>query len=259
MTNQLQVFKFRENEVRVAVIDGEPWWVALDVCNVLEHSNSRMALERLDDDEKGVSSIYTPGGNQAMAVVNEPGLYTLVLGSRKPEAREFKRWITHDVIPAIRKHGMYFTHATAEALMNDPRALAQVFLALADERDARHVAEAKCETLETKIEEDRPLVEFANVVGDTADLITVSQMAKLLNSKEIPMGQKRLFAWLRDVGLLRFNNEPYQQYVDQGYFHVREVLRQTAFGIRSYTQTMITGKGQIYITERLRREMIATA
>jgi len=112
-----RVFSYQNQQVRTILIDGEPWFVAKDVCEVLEHTNSRMALERLDEDEKGVSSIYTPGGIQQMAIVNEPGLYSLILGSRKPEAKSFKRWITHEVIPAIRTTGMYAAPMALEDLI----------------------------------------------------------------------------------------------------------------------------------------------
>lgn len=105
--NHLQIFNYEQSDIRTILINNEPWWVAKDVCDVLEHSNSRMALDRLDEDEKGVSSIYTPGGTQEMQIINEPGLYSLILGSRKPEAKAFKRWITHEVIPAIRNTGSY--------------------------------------------------------------------------------------------------------------------------------------------------------
>lgn len=106
--NEIRVFNSDQfGEVRTVTIDDEPWFVAADVCRALEIGNSRMATERLDDDEKGVSLIDTPGGQQELTVINEPGLYSLVLGSRKPEAKAFKRWITHEVIPALRKTGSY--------------------------------------------------------------------------------------------------------------------------------------------------------
>ncbi|MCM3294247.1 Bro-N domain-containing protein, partial [Paenibacillus sp. MER 180] len=105
--NQLQVFNFSGNDIRVVTKDGQPWWVAKDVCEVLEIKNNRDALARLDEDEKGVDSTDTLGGAQQVQVVNEPGLYSLILGSRKPEAKQFKRWITHEVIPTIRKTGAY--------------------------------------------------------------------------------------------------------------------------------------------------------
>ena len=104
---ELSVFAFDSHAVRVVLRDGDPWFVAADVCAALTIGNTAMALERLDDDEKGVSSIDTLGGMQQMAIVNEPGLYTLILGSRKPEAKRFKRWITHEVLPSIRKTGAY--------------------------------------------------------------------------------------------------------------------------------------------------------
>ena len=110
MNNELQVFNSSEfGNVRVVQVDGEPWFVAADVCRALEISNSRDAVARLDDDEKGVGSTDTLGGKQGMQIINEPGLYTLVLGSRKPEAKTFKRWVTHEVLPTIRKTGSYKT------------------------------------------------------------------------------------------------------------------------------------------------------
>lgn len=110
MNNELQVFNSSEfGNVRVVQVDGEPWFVAADVCRALEISNSRDAVARLDDDEKGVGSTDTLGGKQGVQIINEPGLYTLVLGSRKPEAKTFKRWVTHEVLPAIRKTGSYKT------------------------------------------------------------------------------------------------------------------------------------------------------
>ena len=108
--SDLSIFSFDQSAVRVVTVDGEPWFVAADVCAALTIGNNRDALTRLDDDEKGVGSIYTPGGSQEMAIINEFGLYSLILGSRKPEARRFKRWVTHEVLPSIRKTGSYGQH-----------------------------------------------------------------------------------------------------------------------------------------------------
>jgi prophage antirepressor-like protein len=105
--NELIPFSFKNTKIRVIMKDGEPWFVAKDVCDILGHTNSRMALEMLDDDEKGVSKVYTPGGNQEMNVVSESGLYNLIFRSNKPEAKAFRRWVTHEVLPAIRKTGRY--------------------------------------------------------------------------------------------------------------------------------------------------------
>lgn len=113
----IQPFEFPATgqPVRVVTIDGEPWWIAIDVCGVLQHSNSRQALSHLDDDEKGVTTADTPGGPQELATVNEPGLYSLILRSRKPQAKAFKRWITHEVIPSIRKTGSYEANGSENA------------------------------------------------------------------------------------------------------------------------------------------------
>ena len=107
MSSQLIPFSFESHEIRVMLVDNTPWWVAADVCAALDIGNISMALSRLDDDEKGISSVDTLGGKQDVLTVNEPGLYSLILGSRKPEAKAFKRWVTHEVIPSIRQTGSY--------------------------------------------------------------------------------------------------------------------------------------------------------
>ena len=121
MENKLMIF---ENDafgkVRTLKLNGEPWFVAADVCKALELGNPSMTVERLDDDEKGISTIDTLGGKQRMAIINEPGLYSLVITSRKPEAKAFKRWITHEVIPAIRKYGGYMTKSLLEQVLENP-------------------------------------------------------------------------------------------------------------------------------------------
>jgi prophage antirepressor-like protein len=113
--NEIQkVFNYQGSQVRTVIKNGESWFVAKDVCDILKHSNSRVAVDRLDEDEKGVSKVYTPGGIQDMTVVNEAGLYSLVLTSNLPEAKAFKRWITHEVIPQIRKTGSYSVQPMSE-------------------------------------------------------------------------------------------------------------------------------------------------
>ena len=121
MDNKLVTFENAAfGKIRTLTIDGEPWFVAADVCKALELGNPSMTVERLDDDEKGISTIDTLGGKQRMAIINEPGLYSLVITSRKPEAKAFKRWITHEVIPAIRKHGAYMTKSVLEQVLENP-------------------------------------------------------------------------------------------------------------------------------------------
>ena len=117
MDQLIQFFYEGNKPIRSVLVNDDPWFVAKDVCDVLDIANSRDAVGRLDDDERGVVSTDTLGGNQEMQAVNESGLYSLVLGSRKPEAKAFKRWITHEVIPSIRRHGAYLTPSTIEEVL----------------------------------------------------------------------------------------------------------------------------------------------
>ena len=188
--NQLQkVFNYGMNEVRTIVKGEDVWFVAKDVCDVLEIKNSRDALGRLDDDEKGVALTDTPGGKQEMVIVNEPGLYSLILGSRKPEAKEFKRWITHKVIPSIRKHGGYLTPEKIEEALLNPDTLIQLATNLKVEREKRLEAEKV-------VQEQRPKVIFADAVGASKTSILIGELAKLLKQNGIDTGQRRLFDWL---------------------------------------------------------------
>ena len=158
MTQEIKVFKNEEfGALRTVSMNGESWFVAADVCKALEINNGRMATDRLDADEKNTVSL-TDGnrGNPNMTIVNEPGLYTLILGSRKPEARAFKRWITHEVIPSIRKNGAYMTEQTIDKIMTDPANFLKLVEALAEERqknsvlqNALTVSEANNEELKT--------------------------------------------------------------------------------------------------------------
>ena len=144
MENKLMIF---ENDafgkVRTLNLNGEPWFVAADVCKALELGNPSMTVERLDDDEKGISTIDTLGGKQRMAIINEPGLYSLVLSSRKPEAKAFKRWITHEVLPNIRKHGVYITDEKLKLFAEHPELLDALMKSLyaAHAENLRHRAE----------------------------------------------------------------------------------------------------------------------
>lgn len=246
MENNLQIFKNDQfGEVRTIVKDGEPWFVAADVCRALEHSNVTIAMDRLDDDEKAKLNLGLSGGDTNC--VNEPGLYTLVLGSRKPQAKEFRRWITHDIVPTIRKTGGY--------VANDELFLA-TYLPNADEATKAMFSAtlATMRSLNEKIERDKPLVQFAEHVGSTSDCLTIRQFAKIVNDETIPLGEKRLFKWLRERKYLDQNNVAYQRYIDSGYFNVREVSKNTVVGARVFPQTIVTGKGQIYLLSKLREE-----
>ena len=255
--NKMQVFSSQQfGNVRVVERDGEPWFVAADVCKALEIANNRDALTRIDDDEKGVALADTLGGKQEVTIVNEPGLYSLVLGSRKPEAKVFKRWVTHEVIPTIRKTGGYVQAGREEEFIE------RYFPAFSDETKLIMVKDLRAQVLALKADnarqqaqlaEQQPKVEFADHVADSKTLLTVSAFAKIVQNEDIKLGRNKLMAWLRDSGYLRANNEPYQQYIKQGLFRVREVYVNGIF----YPVTFITGKGQLYLVEKLRAEFCA--
>lgn len=239
--NDLKIFESEAfGKIRVLEKDGEPWFVAADVCRALEHSNNRMALERLDDDEKGVSSIYTPGGPQETSVVNEPGLYALVLGSRKPEAKAFKRWITHEVIPSIRRHGAYMTPKTLEAAIMNPDYLLKVVVALKDEKDKRKALEAANASLTVDLEIARPKAEYFDHLVDRNLLTGLRETAKELGTKE-----KVFVRFLLDRKYLYRDKKgrllPYAQYVDD-LFTVKECINEKTQW--AGTQTMVTPKGR---------------
>lgn len=237
----------RFGNVRVVEREEEPWFVAMDVCKALEIKNGPDACKRLDDDEKMTidltdSHFGVRGGAQKLTIVNEPGLYSLVLSSRKPEAKEFKRWIVHEVIPSIRKHGAYITPAKIEEILADPDIIINLATTLKEER-------AKRKELESVVEEQKPLVEFANKVANTDKLISMGKMSKLLKDEHIDIGRNRLFKYLRDNKILTKKNLPYQRYVNSGYFQVKETSNSNGVFLTTY----ITGKGQMYLVKLARK------
>lgn len=135
--NNLQVFNYNGNEVRTIQKDGEPWWVLKDVCEVLGLSSPHKVFDRLDEDEKGRNQIPTPGGEQEMTVINESGLYNVILRSDKPEAKPFRKWVTSEVLPSIRKHGAYMTPETLEQAILNPDMMIKLCTALKDEQDKK--------------------------------------------------------------------------------------------------------------------------
>ena len=252
LTTDIQIFKNEQfGQIRVVERDGEPWFVAVDICGALDIANSRDALTRIDEDEKGVALTDTLGGAQEVAVVNEPGLYSLVLGSRKSEARAFKRWITHDVIPAIRKTGMYATPATVEAMLANPDTMIQGLQAFKDEREQRLA-------LETRVVADAPKVAFADAVETSTDSCLVGQLAKIIRQNGYEIGANRLFEYLRKEGYLcragSNRNMPTQRSMEAGWFEVKEsVLENPDGSIRVVRTPKVTGKGQIYFVNKFLR------
>lgn len=246
--SEMQIFQNRAfGAVRVVEHEGEPWFVAKDVCECLELTDVSKTISLLDDDEKGTNSIRTPGGKQDMLIVSEPGLYSLVLRSRKPEAKAFKRWIVHEVIPSIRRTGGY----GAPALPNF-RNPAEAARAWADKEEQRLLEEQKRLALEQRMEEVKPKVVFAESIEVAKTSISVGEMAKLIKQATgYDIGQNRFFEWLRNRGYLHKDgsqtNMPTQRSMDAGWMEIKEGTRIGSSGESRITRTpKITGKGQIY-------------
>lgn len=245
--NEIQVFRNEQfGEVRTVVLDGEPWFVANDICRVLEFANSSDVIKRLDDDEKSGVVLNDPHGRaQNTNVVSEAGLYTLVLGSRKPEAKRFKRWITHEVIPTIRRHGAYATGATIENIIADPESGIKLLQALKREQERRKEAEELAE-------KQKPKVLFADAVEASDNSILVGELAKILRQNGVETGQNRLFRWMRNNGyIMRYKNIPTQYSMELGLMDIKERAINNPDGSVKLTQTIkITGAGQRYFINK---------
>ena len=241
----LQVFSYEENEVRTVKKGSDILWILKDVCGILGIEKYRDAAARLDDDEREPVLVDTLGGRQEMIAVTESGLYSIILLSRKPEAKKFKRWVTHEVLPTIRKHGAYVTPAKLEELMNDPDSWIKVLTALKEERSAK-------ERLQLEATENKPKVIFADAVSVSEGTILIGELAKILKGNGIEIGQNRLFEKLRRDGYLIKRkgtdyNAPTQRAMELGLFRVKETAITHSDGHVTISKTTkVTGKGQQY-------------
>jgi len=244
--NELQVFSYEGNEIRTVRKGEETWWVLKDVCEILDLTTTARVAERLDDDEVSQTHIIDSiGRKQETTIVSESGLYNVILRSDKPEAKKFKRWVTHEVLPTIRRHGAYVTPARLEELMNDPDAWIKVLTALKDERAAK-------ERLQLQAAEDKPKVIFADAVSVSEGTILIGELAKILKGNGIEIGQNRLFERLRQDGYLIKRkgtdyNAPTQRAMELGLFKVKETAITHSDGHVTISKTTkVTGKGQQY-------------
>lgn len=238
-------FNYNNHPMRSVNYNGEMWWVLKDVCDILGISHIKDTVKRLDIDEVGQTEVTDSLGRmQKSYIVSESGLYNVILRSDKPEAKPFRKWVTSEVLPTIRKTGGY--------VANEDRFI-NTYLSYADEntKNLFRLQLNIINQLNHKIETDKPLVTFAEQISDTTDLIDIGAYAKLLKKKGVKIGRNILFEWLRNNGYLRSNNEPYQQYINQGYFKTREytyiVKGEPKIGIKTY----VTGKGQHYLHNKL--------
>jgi anti-repressor protein len=241
---------FRKDEfgaVRAVMLEGEPWFVAADVCRALGLGNSSDVIKRLDEDERTLVSIEGASNGLPVNAVNEPGLYALILGSRKPEAKAFKRWITHEVIPEIRKTGGYIA---GQEMMDDDQLLANALMVA-----QRKIAERnkQLEAANEKIKADAPKVLFAETVEKAETCISIGTLAKILNQAGLDIGERRLFErlrsdkWLNSKG--RNWNIPSQKSMDMGLMRVHESTISRSSGIQINKTPLITGKGQRFFLD----------
>lgn len=248
---QLQTFMYNEQAVRTLFDSkGEVFFVGNDVAKLLGYSNYRNAvINHVDTEDKQRTQIEDAGQSREMTIINESGLYSLILSSKLPTAKQFKRWVTSEVLPNIRKHGAHMTPETIEKVLADPDTIIQIATQLKEERAKRMQAEVV-------IEQQKPQVLFAKAVETSETSILVGQLAKLLTQNGINIGQNRLFAWLRDNGYLgkkgAHYNEPTQYAVERGWFEVVERTMQNPDGsVRITRTTKVTGKGQVYFINKL--------
>lgn len=245
---------FEGNDVEVFELNGQVLFNPKHVAKILDIKNVNDNLRKMNEHQVikvknsdiGITDIRKMN-NAGENFLTESGVYKLVFTSRKPEAERFSDWVTDEVLPTIRKHGAYMTEQTIEKALTNPDFLIQLATQLKHEQEARRLAEKK-------IEEQKPLVEFANKVSNTSNVIDMGKMAKLLKDENINIGRNRLFTWLRKNKILMSNNIPYQRYIEGGYFQVKESTYETPYGTKTQQTTYVTGKGQIYITEKLRKE-----
>lgn len=243
--NELQLFSFESKNVRVLQINNEPWFVASDITKILSLSNTTVALSRLDDDER---SKFNLGRQGETNIINEYGLYALVLQSRKPNAKKFQRWVTHKVLPAINHKGIYMTDRKAYDITHDQSGatLADLLQQAADQLKAKDI----------QIAEMKPKALFADSVATSKSTILVGELAKILRGNGVDIGATRLFKWMREHGYLTNRkgsdwNLPTQKSMNLGLFKIKETTINHANGTTSISKTpKVTGKGQQYFVNK---------
>ena len=244
----LQIFNFDNQKVRTMTIDEEPYFVGKDVATILGYKKTRNAIARhVDLDDKKDAPIQGPlGGTQKATVINESGLYSLIMSSKMPEAKRFKHWVTSEVLPAIRQHGAYLTDQKALDITTNKDGLAELLKQAADQLEQKDIQIKKLE----------PKALFADTVSASDDTILIGELAKILKGKGVNIGQNRLFKWMRDNGYLinrrgSDRNVPTQKSMEMGLFQIKETVINHPDGKPSIRKTpKVTGKGQQYFVDK---------
>ena len=253
--NKFEVYSNVEfGAVRTLTIDNEPYFVGKDVATILGYSNSSKAIaDHVDEEDKLNNETLSSLGQRGGWLINESGLYSLILSSKLPTAKKFKRWVTAEVLPSIRKHGAYMTPDTLEKALYNPDFLIRLATELKD-------TQAHVKHLETKIDNDKPKVIFADAVSTSKSSILVGELAKIIKQNGVNIGQNRLFAWLRDNGYLIKRkgtdyNMPTQYSMDLQLFEVKETEVTHADGHITVSKTpKVTGKGQQYFINKFLKQ-----
>lgn len=255
--NDIQIYVHPQfGSIRTAGTSNNPEFCAMDICKALGYANGRKAVSD-HCDEWDVTKRDTPTKNQwgaevmqSITYVNESGMYALVLGSKLPEAKKFKRWITSEVLPSIRKHGAYATEATIDSIIANPDNGIKLLMALKEERQQRQLAESKAALLEEVTKEQAPKVIFAEAITGSDSNIIIRDLAKLICQNGFEIGEKRLYQWMRQHDYLTLDNKPMQRYIEQGLFFITEGTHSEKGVMRTHMTTKVTPKGQQYFINK---------
>lgn len=261
--NELQIFNSPEfGQVRTIIKDNEVWFVGKDVCDILKYQNGSRDINRHVDEEDRIKEMIAQYQNGTLVktqtiLINESGLFSLALSSKLPKAKEFKRWITKEVIPSIRKHGGYLTPSKIEEVLSNPDTIIKLATELKQER-------AKRIEHEQKIEADKPKVLFAEAVETAKSSILVGELAKLIKQNGIDIGQQRLFNFMRENGYLikqkgSAYNMPTQKSMNLGLFEIKERTINHSDHVEIVKTPKVTGKGQIYFINLFAKKMVNVA
>lgn len=255
--NEITSWNYESSEIRTIQKDGEPWFVLADVCKVLELSSPHKVADRLENDERNQIPVTDSLGRyQNTAIINESGLYTVILRSDKPQAKPFRKWVTSVVLPSIRKHGAYMTDQALEKALTNPDFLIQLATQLKTEQEQRRRLETTVAAQSKQMEQDKPKVLFADSVAASSSSILIGELAKLIKQNGVDMGQRRLFAWMRENGYLikRCGSEynlPTQRSMERGLMEIKETsVIHSGYTTISKTPK-VTGKGQVYFINLL--------
>jgi len=248
---EIEIFKNEEfGQVRTVLIENEPWFVGKDVTEILGYQNGSRDINRhVDEEDRQNYQNGTLESNRGLTVINESGLYSLILSSKLPNAKKFKKWVTSEVLPTIRKHGAYMTENTLEEALTNPDFLIKLATELKEEQSKR-------KALEEEKKLNAPKVIFADAVSTSKTSILIGELAKILKQNGIETGQRRLFEWLRVNKYLISRkgtdyNMPTQKSMELGLFDIKESVHLDSNGVNVITKTpKVTGKGQQYFINK---------